>query len=106
MNWSQISKEIPSSLVIMSHREWNGGKGGREKKNGGSQSSVTRAMLHCRSLASSLVKAKVNWGPQSDMTFLCSPNCLKIWLKKSWAIPMVSTALVQGARITPLLTYY
>ena len=41
MNWSQISEEIPSSLVIMSHREWNGGEDGREEKGGGSQTSVT-----------------------------------------------------------------
>ena len=26
-------------------------------------------MSYCRSLASSLVKAETNWGPQSDMTF-------------------------------------
>ena len=60
-------------------------------------------MLYCSSLASSLVKAEVNWGLWSDTTFLCSPNHLKTWLKKSWAIPVVSTVLVQGARITPLL---
>ena len=34
-NWSQISEEIPSSLVIMSHREWDSGEGRREEKGGG-----------------------------------------------------------------------
>ena len=37
MNWSQISKEIPLSLVIISHREWDDGEDGMEKKGGGSQ---------------------------------------------------------------------
>ena len=41
MNWSQISKEIPSSLVIMSYREWDGGENGMREKGGGSQISVT-----------------------------------------------------------------
>ena len=44
MNWSQISEEIPSSLVIMSHREWDSGEDGREKKGGESQTSVTLFM--------------------------------------------------------------
>ena len=43
-NWSQISAEIPSSLVIMSQRVWNGGEGGMEEKGGGSQTSVTLAL--------------------------------------------------------------
>ena len=34
-NWSQISEEIPSSLVIISHREWDGGEGGSEEKGRG-----------------------------------------------------------------------
>ena len=41
MNWSQISEEIHSLLVIMSHREWDGGDGGREEEGEGSQTSVT-----------------------------------------------------------------
>ena len=41
MNWSQISEEIPSSLVIMFYKEWDGGEGGREEKGGTSQTSVT-----------------------------------------------------------------
>ena len=49
-NWSQISEEIPSSLVIMSHREWDGGEGRREEKDGGSQMSVT---LHISTLPGS-----------------------------------------------------
>ena len=49
------------------------------------------------------MKAEVNWGPQSDMTFLCSLNHLNTYLKKSWAISAASTVLPQGARITPLL---
>ena len=60
-------------------------------------------MSHCRSLASSLAKADANWDLQSDMTFLCSPNCLKILLKKRLVIPAESTVLAQGARITSLL---
>ena len=44
MNWSQISKEIPLSLVIISHRKWDGGKDGMVKKGGGSQTSVTLSM--------------------------------------------------------------
>ena len=43
MNWSQISKEIPSSLVIMSHKEWDGREGRMVEKGGGSQTSVTRS---------------------------------------------------------------
>ena len=43
MNWSQISEEIPSSLVIMSHKEWDNGEGGMVEKGGGSQISVTAA---------------------------------------------------------------
>ena len=45
MNWSQISEEIPSLLVIMSHREWNSGEDGMGKKGGGSQTSVALAIL-------------------------------------------------------------
>ena len=40
-NGSQISEEIPSSLVIMSYREWDSGEGRREEQGGGSQISVT-----------------------------------------------------------------
>ena len=43
MNWSQISKEISSLLVTMSHREWNGGEDRMGEKGGGSQASVTHA---------------------------------------------------------------
>ena len=35
MNWSQISKEIPSLLVIMSHREWDGRESRRVEKKWG-----------------------------------------------------------------------
>ena len=49
MNWSQISEEIPSSLVIMSHREWDGGEDGREEKGGGSQTSVILIFSTCYS---------------------------------------------------------
>ena len=41
MNWSQISEEIPSLLIIMFHREWDGGEGRREEKGGRFQSSIT-----------------------------------------------------------------
>ena len=44
-NWSQISAEIPLSLVIMSQRVWNGGEGGMEEKSGGSQMSITPLMI-------------------------------------------------------------
>ena len=43
-NWSQISEEIPSSLVIMSHKEWDGGEDRIGKKGGGSQPSVIEAV--------------------------------------------------------------
>ena len=36
-NWSQISKEIPSSLVIISYKKWDGGEDGMGEKGGGSQ---------------------------------------------------------------------
>ena len=42
-NWSQISKEIPSLLVIMSHKEWDSGEDGIGEKGMGSQTSVTLA---------------------------------------------------------------
>ena len=45
MNWSQISKEIPSLLVIMSHREWDSGKGRMAEKDGEFQTSVTLPSL-------------------------------------------------------------
>ena len=35
INWSQISEEIPLSLVIMSHKKWDSGEGRREKKKWG-----------------------------------------------------------------------
>ena len=44
MNWSQISKEIFSSLVIISHKEWDGGEDGMEEKGGESQTSVIDAI--------------------------------------------------------------
>ena len=40
-NWSQISEEVPSSLVIIFHKKWDSGEGGREKKGGGSQTFIT-----------------------------------------------------------------
>ena len=39
-NGSQISEEIPSLLVIMFHKKWDGGEGRREEKGGGSQTSI------------------------------------------------------------------
>ena len=39
-NWSQISKEIPLLLVIMSYKKWDGGEDGMGGKGGGSQTSV------------------------------------------------------------------
>ena len=50
-----------------------------------------------------MVKAEANWGPQSEMRVLCSPNCLKTKLKNNWVIPAASTVLEQGARITPFV---
>ena len=47
MNWFQISEEIPSLLVIMFHREWDGGDSGREEKGEGSQTSVTQVVSEC-----------------------------------------------------------
>ena len=40
-NWSQIFEKIPSLLVIMFHKEWDGREGGMAEKGGGSQTSVT-----------------------------------------------------------------
>ena len=40
-NWSQISAEIPLSLVIMSQKVWDSGENGMEEKGGGSQMFVT-----------------------------------------------------------------
>ena len=56
-----------------------------------------------RSLANSLAKAEVNWGPWSDIKESCKPNLLKTWDKKSLAIPMTSTVLEQGIMITPFV---
>ena len=44
MSWSQISKKIPSSLVIMSHKEWDDGEGRIAEKGRNSQASVTQAV--------------------------------------------------------------
>ena len=44
MNWSQILEEIPSSLVIMSHREWDSGEDGMGENDGGSQTPITEKM--------------------------------------------------------------
>ena len=59
--------------------------------------------LYWRSLANSLAKAEANWGPQSDIKESCKPNLLKMWEKKSLAIPMASTVLEQGIMITPFV---
>ena len=40
-NWSQILKEIPLLLVIMSHKEWDGEEDGMGEKGEGSQTSIT-----------------------------------------------------------------
>ena len=40
MNWSQISEKIPSSFIIISHKEWDGGEGRSEEKDGRSQVSI------------------------------------------------------------------
>ena len=45
MNWSQISKEIPSSFIIIFHKEWDDGEGGSEEKGGRSQMSITLPSL-------------------------------------------------------------
>ena len=56
-----------------------------------------------RSLASSLAKVEANWGPLSDITESCRPNCLKMWEKKSLATPAVSMVLEHGIMITPFV---
>ena len=56
-----------------------------------------------RSLASSLAKAEVNWGPLSDIRESCRPNLLKTWEKKSLATPMALIVLEQGMMITPFV---
>ena len=60
-------------------------------------------MSYLRIQASSLAKVEANWGPRSEITMSCSPNCLNTWLKKSWAILFASMVLEQGARITPFV---
>ena len=45
----------------------------------------------------------MNWGPQSEMRVLCSPNLLKMKSKNNWAIPAAPTVLEKGARITPFV---
>ena len=60
-------------------------------------------MLYWRSLASSLAKVEVNWGPRSDIKESCRPNLLKTWEKKSLATPMASIVLEQGIIITPFV---
>ena len=46
MNWSQISEGIPSLLVIMSHKEWDGGEGRMAENGRGSQTSVTQSAIN------------------------------------------------------------
>ena len=46
----------------------------------------------------------MNWGPQSEMRILCKPKCLKMLLRKIWAIPAVSMVFEQGVRITPFIS--
>ena len=52
---------------------------------------------------SSLAKAEVNCGPQSEIRVSWSPKRLNTWSKKSWAIPFASTVLEQEASITPFI---
>ena len=65
-NWSQISEEIPSLLVIMFHKEWDSGEGRREEKGGGSQTSVTTGTWDCTMIWFLLlfmvgVQKKIQW---------------------------------------------
>ena len=60
-------------------------------------------MSYWRSLASSLAKAKVNWGPLSDIKESCRLNLLKTWEKKSLATSMALMVLEQGIMITPFI---
>ena len=77
MNWSQISKEIPLLLVIMSHREWDSGKGRREEKGGGSQMSVTLA---------------IGWGVSRSTLWMwmVTINLVSCKVLKSLTIPLLS----------------
>ena len=56
MNWSQISKEIPSLLVIISHREWDSREGRIGEKGGGFQISVILLDQEDPGVARGLVK--------------------------------------------------
>ena len=47
---------------------------------------------------------EANWGPLSEIKVLWRPNRLKTWSKKSFATPMALMVLLQGMRITPLLS--
>ena len=66
MNWSQISEEIPLSLIIMSHRKWDGGEDRMVEKDGGFQTSVTDArgsillLEHINQILSNLIGAKLD----------------------------------------------
>ena len=74
-NWSQIFKEIPLLLVIMSHRKWDGGEGGREEKGGESQTSVISLIILNTSFSSNLFCISPISPPLSLLPLICSNIC-------------------------------
>ena len=60
-------------------------------------------MLYLRSRASSLARAEANWGPLSDIMVSWSPNCLKMFWKKSLPTPAALVVFEQGMMITPFI---
>ena len=55
-------------------------------------------------LLSSFWNFAANWGPQSDMTLLNSPNLVYNFLKMIVATPSAVIVFLVGYRITPLLS--
>ena len=63
-----------------------------------------RANSYLSILLSSFWNRAVNWGPQSDMILLNSPNLVYNFLKMMVATPSAVIVFFLGHRITPLLS--
>ena len=84
-NWSQISKEIPLLLVIMSHREWDSGEDGMGEKGRRFQTSVTILILH-------LLVLKLNCLLMINMLkFHCKAMTLFYWKSNAVGIQTISS---------------
>ena len=60
-NWSQISEEIPSLLVIISHKKWDGGEDMIGEKGGGSQIFITCNLLYLNRFPIALQQKIQEW---------------------------------------------